>query len=145
MKIFFSLTIAFLFFSCAEKIHSMESASKQTDASVILNAHKWYLKKIYKDTDTTEVINKKAFIQLDSANGKVGGNGSCNSFGGALTLDGEKISISKVFSTKMFCEGVQQTEDNFLKQLEKVNRFEIKDTVLLLYQDEQMLLEFERE
>ena len=95
-----------------------------------------------KDADTTEVVSKKAFIQFDSANGKVGGNGSCNSFGSALTLDGEKINISKVFSTKMFCEGVQQIEDNFLKQLEKLNRFEINDTVLLLYQDEQMLLEF---
>jgi Heat shock protein len=143
MKKMYVLLTTFLMFSCAQKVPSTDTSSGQTDNTGILYAHKWYLKKIYKDIDTTEVVNKKAFIQFDSVNAKVGGNGSCNTFGGALTLGGGKMKISNVFSTKMFCEGVQQTEDDFFKKLENVNRFEIKDSMLLLYQDGRMLLEFE--
>ena len=50
-----------------------------------------------------------------------------------------------IFSTKMYCEGVQQREDAFFKQLGKVNRFVIKDKALLLYMDKEVLLEFEGE
>jgi len=42
----------------------------------------------------------------------------------------------------MFCEETQQVEDAFFKQLEKVNRFEIKGKTLMLYRDKELLLEF---
>jgi len=40
---------------------------------------------------------------------------------------------------------MQETEDAFFKQLEKVNRFEIKGKALQLYKDKELLLEFESE
>lgn len=45
----------------------------------------------------------------------------------------------------MYCEGVQQTEDAFFKQLGEVNRFEVKDKRLLLYRDKEVLQEFASE
>jgi len=42
----------------------------------------------------------------------------------------------------MYCEGVQQIEDAFFKQLKNINRFEMKNKVLLLYDDKVVLLEF---
>lgn len=105
---------------------------------------KWSLKKIYTETGTEEVFTK-AFIKFNQAKNSAGGNGGCNSFGSTVLISGKKISITDIFSTKMYCEGIQQTEDAFFKQLEKVNRFEIKDKALLLYHDKDLLLEFESE
>lgn len=105
---------------------------------------KWSLKKIYIKQETEEV-NTKAFIKFNQQRQSAGGNGSCNTFGSSLTVNGDKISFKDIFSTKMYCEGVQQIEDKFFQQLNKINRFEIKDKTLLLLRDDEVLLEFQSE
>jgi heat shock protein HslJ len=72
-----------------------------------------------------------------------GGSGGCNSFGGTLSIKGNKIRISQVISTQMYCDGIQQTENDFFTALTKMNRFEVKNKKLLLYQDKLLLLELE--
>ena len=103
---------------------------------------KWLLKKIHTENGMEE-INTKAFIKFNKEKKSAGGNGSCNTFGSNFTISDNTISFKNIFSTKMYCEGVQKTEDTFFKQLEKVNRFEIKGSVLLLYHNKEALLEFE--
>lgn len=105
---------------------------------------KWSLKKIHKG-ETSEAVNTKAFIKFNAEKKSAGGNGSCNSFGSSFTVNGKQISFKNIFSTKMYCEEVQQTEDAFFKQLEKVNRFETGDKTLLLYNGDELLLEFQSE
>lgn len=102
---------------------------------------KWTLQKIYREA-VIEEVKTKAFIKFNREKKSAGGNGSCNSFGSDITINKNEISFKNIFSTKMYCEGVQQTEDSFFKQLEKVNRFEIKGKMLVLYQDKELLLEF---
>lgn len=102
---------------------------------------KWSLKKIY-TLQGTEQVNTKAFIKFNAANLSAGGNGSCNSFGGTLYVSNDSISITNIFSTKMYCDGVQQTEDSFFNQLEKATRYKIKEKTLLLYEGGTLLLEF---
>lgn len=105
---------------------------------------KWLLKKIYSENDVKNV-STTAFIRFIREKQSAGGNGSCNSFGSNTTISENQISFKNIFSTKMYCEGVQETEDAFFRELEKVNRFEIKDNTLLLYQNEEVSLEFESE
>jgi heat shock protein HslJ len=105
---------------------------------------KWELKKIY-ISGSTEIVTGKAFIKFNPSTKSAGGNGGCNSFGSSITVSGHTISFKNIFSTKMYCEAVQQTEDAFLKQLGKVNRFVIKNKALRLYKDKELLLEFESE
>ena len=128
---------AFIFFSAfimKKKNHIQQS----------LYDTKWSLKKIHSETGVDEVVTK-AFIKFNDAKNSAGGNGSCNSFGSTAVVSGNAISIKDIFSTKMYCEGVQQTEDAFFKQLAKVNRFEVKGKALTLYLDKNVLLEFESE
>lgn len=101
---------------------------------------KWSLKKIYTETGVSEV-QTKAFIKFNEEKQSAGGNGSCNTFGSNITLDGNKIVFTNIFSTKMYCEGVQQTEDLFFKLLAQVTRFEVKDKNLLLSGQKGVLLE----
>jgi|CXWL01.1.fsa_nt_gi heat shock protein HslJ len=102
---------------------------------------KWTLNKIHTEAGVEEVLTK-AFIKFNREKKSAGGNGSCNSFGSDFSIGNDKISFKNIFSTKMYCDGVQQTEDAFFRQLGKVNRFEVKDKKLLLYQDKDVLLEF---
>ena len=105
---------------------------------------KWSLKKIHTETGIQDV-QTKAFIKFNEEKKSAGGNGSCNTFGSSSSVRNNQVSFKNIFSTKMYCEDVQQTENVFLNQLGKVNRFEIKNKMLFLYNDKDLLLEFEAE
>ena len=114
---------------------------EKTTATASLYDTKWSLKKIHTDAGMEEV-NTKAFIKLNAEKKSAGGNGGCNSYGSSFSIINNTISFKNIFSTKMYCEGVQQIEDAFFKQLEKANRFEVKEKELILYYDKEVLLEF---
>jgi heat shock protein HslJ len=136
--------------SCAGNRKNTGNASSKEDQvskqqATSLDGHKWLLSKLHKDGTVMGVVNKKAFIRFDQVKGSAGGNGSCNSFGSTLSVTGNTISITQVFSTKMYCEGVQGTENSFLDLLAKANRYEIKGNNLSLYRDKEILLELVKE
>ena len=133
-----------LYFICVTLIiftSSCKSPKEAMQSSTPLYNTKWSLKKIH-DNGNEEIVNTKAFIRFDKEKGSAGGNGSCNSFGSSPTINGNEVSFKNVFSTKMYCEQVQQIENKFLGNLEKVIRYEIKDNSLLFYSDKDLLLEF---
>jgi heat shock protein HslJ len=117
------------------------SKSMMATAQAPLYGTKWSLKKIYQDSGTTDV-STKAFIRFDSEKKSGGGNGSCNNFGSSITVEGQQIGFRNIFSTKMYCEDVQQIENAFLSQLDKVTRYEIGDSTLKLFGGDKVLLEF---
>ena len=131
---FICIAISIITMSCKSTKGTLTSATPLFDT-------KWSLKKIYAD-DKEEAVNTKAFIRFNKEKGTAGGNGSCNSFGGNVTINGNEVSFKNIFSTKMYCEQVQQIENKFLGTLEKVTRYEIKDKSLFLYTDKNFLLEF---
>ena len=133
-----------LYFICAAILTlstSCNSAKETMQSTTPLYNTKWLLKKIYSD-GREEPVNTKAFIRFDKEKGSAGGNGSCNNFGSTATINGNQVNFKNVFSTKMYCEHVQQIENKFLGSLEKVTRYEIKDKSLFLYSDKDLLLEF---
>lgn len=127
---------AFIFFSA---FIMNKEACKQLSS---LYDTKWELKKIH-FAHGVESVTGNAFIKFNEEKKSAGGNGSCNSFGSSITVSGNTINFKDIFSTKMYCEGVQPTEDAFFKQLGKVNRFAVKKKTLNLYKDKELLLEFE--
>jgi heat shock protein HslJ len=114
---------------------------KETTTDQSLYETKWWLRKIHSESGV-ENVRSNAFIQFNQEKKSAGGNGSCNSFGSTAIVNNNEVSFANIFSTKMFCEGVQKTEDAFLQQLGEVNRFEIKDKSLSLYKSDKLLLEF---
>ena len=136
MKQLYSTCIAIIFLTA-----SCTSAKETMEQSIPLCNTKWSLKKVYIDSKE-ETVNTKAFIRFDKEKGSAGGNGSCNSFGSTATINGNEVSFKNIFSTKMYCEQVQQIENKFLGSLGKITRYEIKDKSLFLYNDKNLLLEF---
>ena len=120
---------------------SCKSAKETMQSTTPLYNTKLSLKKIH-DNGKEEVVNTKAFIRFDKEKGSAGGNGSCNSFGSTATINGNEVSFKNVFSTKMYCEQVQNIENKFLAALQKIDRFEIKGNSLFFYANKEMLLKF---
>lgn len=102
---------------------------------------KWSLKKIYAHNGT-EAVTSQAFLRFNKEKSSAGGNGSCNSFGSTATVQGPNVNFKDIFSTKMYCEEVQKTEDSYLKRLANVSRYEIKKDTLFLYEKDTLVLEF---
>jgi heat shock protein HslJ len=60
------------------------------------------------------------------ADGNIGGNASCNRFGGACTIDGNTIEVGPLRSTRRACDpDVMQQEHKFLALLGSVTTWAI--------------------
>ena len=82
-------------------------------------------------------------INFDVATARFTGNTGCNSMNGRFEKNGNSLVISRqVITTKMACMGYN--EKAFLDNLFRVNRYEIKDGVLLLKEDETVLFRWVR-
>ena len=106
MKLYFICITLVIFTS------SCKSSKEINRSSTSLYNTKWSLKKIH-DNNNEEIVNTKAFIRFDKEKGSAGGNGSCNSFGSSTTINANEVSFKNIFSTKMYCEAVQQIETSF--------------------------------
>ena len=118
------------------------SFRSDTTVKVDLYNSKWQLKTIH-SREGAAYIYTNAFIRFDEAQKRVSGNGSCNSFGGSVTINDNSLKIGNLFSTKMYCESVQSIEADFFAALGKVTRYEIKGNSLLMYMGDMLSLEFE--
>lgn len=73
------------------------------------------------------------FVKFGS-NGEMNGNGGCNSFGGSYELNGERLIIGPIMSTKKACFGdVMKQETAFFKALQKAHRIDATHLKLIIY------------
>ena len=133
MKQIFAITALFIVFT---------SFRSDTTVKVDLYNSKWQLKTIH-SREGAAYIYTNAFIRFDETQKRVSGNGSCNSFGGSVTINDNSLQIGNLFSTKMYCESVQSIEADFFAAVGKVTRYEIKGNSLLMYMGDMLSLEFE--
>jgi heat shock protein HslJ len=76
--------------------------------------------------------------------GKLEGNGGCNRVGGQYTLSGNMLSVSQLFSTKMYCDQSQQWETMFMQMLEKSGSYTLSGETLEIQCGEMGNLVFHR-
>ena len=139
----FTVLAIMLLSSFNKKQVEMTDTENQFREEITLDSVQWRLKKIYNTDSFVQVSNTKAFIHFNTSDGRINGNGSCNSFGGKLTVHGNSLRLDNIFSTKMYCTDVQAIEDQFFRQLQLVTGFEIKGNKLLLLAGDTLVLEFE--
>ncbi len=119
---------------------SMPATHKQADKPLF--GTKWILQSVHDGQHDFTPAGSSAFIRLDAVKNSAGGKGGCNSFGSTVKVEGDKISFSELFSTKMFCEGIQQIEDAYFNALSKATRYHISGDKLVIFQDGQEVLVF---
>jgi putative lipoprotein len=69
---------------------------------------------------------------LSFEKGQAGGNGSCNSFGGAYEAGNGKLTFGPLMSTLMYCENTMEQETAYLAALQDAAGYEIKNGILLI-------------
>jgi len=104
-----------------------------------LTQQTWQLTSITNEK-VTDKLSQRVNIRFD-AEGKVSGQAPCNRYFATWQQNDRQLSIEKVGATKMACSYLQQ-EQAFFAQLAKVDNYEIKQTILLLKQGDEILLSF---
>ena len=98
-------------------------------AALSLEAKVWQLT-AFTGGANPQTVPKKVTITLKFEGGKLNGHGGCNNLGGAYVLDGKRLTISGLVSTKMYCENTMNWETRFIQQLEKSNSFSVNNETL---------------
>ncbi|WP_265428982.1 META domain-containing protein [Chryseobacterium sp. YIM B08800] len=82
---------------------------------------------------------------LNVEGSKINGNAGCNRYFGGVTMEtaSGKFEASQMGSTKMACANMS-VEQNFLDMLNKANKYVVSGTTLELYQDNLLLLKFNK-
>lgn len=145
MKILFALPAFLLLFSIADMSKNDGNRTQQSSRTETLaDSTEWKLVAL-RDAERLDTIGTtRAFIRFDAGNGRVGGNGGCNSFGGSLTIADNTIHIDRIFSTKMYCADVQRHEDQFFRLLEQSDRWQLDESQLKLSKGDTVLLVFQK-
>ena len=91
-------------------------------SKMTLTMQKWnWVNTIYNnDTTVAPKIAKKFTITFNN-NGNFSASTDCNSIGGKYTVSGTKITLNKMMSTMMYCEGSQ--EQDFTKMISEVQSY----------------------
>lgn len=81
---------------------------------------------------TDAVESGKTWIRFESE-GRVAGSGGCNQFSGPLKRSGATIAIGPAVSTKRYCLGpIQLQEDRFYRLLEEVRNAHLEGNELVM-------------
>ena len=77
-------------------------------------------------------------VTLHFEDGALGGNASCNTYGGSFAQNDAEISMSEIFSTLMYCfpEEVMEQEMAYLAALGAAATFQVEGNTLSLFDAE---------
>lgn len=113
--------------ACAAECAGIKTYTKgecKQKTSVVLEGNNWLLNRVTGIPEPQQVpSNVPATVKFEA--GKIQGNGGCNNIGGAYILNGDKLTINNLFSTKMYCAGASKWEGLMLERLEKSQSYRI--------------------
>jgi len=126
--------------SCSSmKKQSQSSGAKNSDP---LAGTSWTLSTI--QGFELEATRKPVTLIFEDSAGRFGGNGGCNGYGGAYTLEGSSLKLGQVLSTKMACMPGMKTENKLFELYTLVDHYRVSGDKLSLMQGEKVLAEFGR-
>jgi len=128
-----------------EKYKLLKVISKRkTDynPAVKLGEKKWVLHNMDDNKSRFMLHDTIVFIQFNLKDGKVKGNGACNTFTGSFTYEGDKMTISNIAATKVLCKA-EQLEKALFNFYDKVTTWKISGNTLTLFKSDGQKMIFE--
>ncbi|MEQ1585875.1 MAG: META domain-containing protein [Cyclobacteriaceae bacterium] len=86
---------------------------------------------------------KKLHVLLNPVTKTASGFAGCNQFTGEYTLEGKKLSLKNVASTRMFCQETMEIETRFLQALAETDSYKIEEHVLFLTKGDLQFAKFQ--
>ncbi len=146
-----TLCLCFALFSCAPKKPLSNSVPAAANGGVLIEPQveaciksKWILVSI-KGLITEKALEesgiRRPFLLIKD---KVSGFTGCNNMmGSSVEIVKNSIKFSNMATTKKMCAGkANEIEKGFLATLQKANKFEINNGLLILFEGEKKLAEF---
>lgn len=117
-------------------------ASSAPGGAVTLVGTEWHLQSI---NGQPVMDRSRASLQFPES-GRVAGNGSCNTFVGAVAIDNASIIFRQMASTKMAClGGASEQETRYMQALSQAQRYQVINGQLLIHvQGMEQPLRFEK-
>ncbi|MBD0324863.1 MAG: META domain-containing protein [Pyrinomonadaceae bacterium] len=137
-----------LLISTCNLLAAQTTASAQTESSSAeskLANTQWRLMSFGATGAESPVIEGTTITLKFGADGRAGGSGGCNSYGGGYRERGDNLSFNQIISTKRACleQGANQQEQRYFTALESASKFKLSDNRLTLFHgDGQSALNF---
>lgn len=87
--------------------------------------------------------SRDIYLTFDEGKSRFGGSTGCNTIGGKLFVEGEKLILSNMIATKMACKNMR-AEQSYLSLLESVDNYKLKGARLILYQGTKEIASYRR-
>lgn len=88
---------------------------------------------------------KGAFIEFNESKRKAAGKAACNSFSSDYeTGTNNQLTFGDIVTTKMYCEGVMDTENEIITNLQQIKNYQIKSDMLYLYNGTELIFTLKR-
>jgi heat shock protein HslJ len=104
-------------------------------SDVSLEGTDWALESFVTGGDAVSSLVANTSITATIADGAISGNATCNTYNGAVSVDGAGITISQIATTKMACETGMDQENQYLQTLAEVSTWRIEGATLTLSAD----------
>ena len=142
MKSKFSFFLSILMISLISCQSNSKTAKNFTADPLTLDSHAWALDKWEKDgKDHQNSFMEECFIQFDNNLKQVQGSDGCNNFNGTYQLEGNKVTMGPLASTKKYCgEESAKDEKNFHSLLSAFEITELTAEKLVIKNDSDMLI-----
>jgi len=105
--------------------------------NTMLEDTKWFLRTYGEQDNLTAIIEGTEITAMfNSAEGKVGGSGGCNTYFARYEVEGSTLSIIEMAFTEMACispNGVMEQEQEFLLLFASAQSFQANDTTLTIF------------
>lgn len=126
----------------ATAVFAFQSCKVTKNATKEQLEDKWVLNTINGKKASDSFSKKLPTITFDFEKGAISGTGGCNGFGGSFTYKDGEFTGSKIISTMMFCDGVD--ESSYFKLLDGTSHLTIANNNLIFLQDKKPVLIFDR-
>jgi heat shock protein HslJ len=116
--------------SFGEVVQNFEGEADPKKMSLTMKSWEW-ISSQYESGKETMPKTPDMFVLTFNENGTFSARTDCNQMGGSYSADGEKVTFSKIFSTKMYCEGSQESEFSQMLQNVAAYSFTSKGELIL--------------
>lgn len=125
-----------------------ESCSSGRDLTVsgydpFLENHEWRLEETQSRSVTSGSVNRELTLRFDTTNHLFSGDGGCNLMSGRYSVDGNKIVMRNLTSTRIRCPQYS-LENLYFNIIQSADQYEIINNRLILYDRGKRIAEFSR-
>ena len=128
MKMFLPLLVMLVLFSSSTCKQNKGTPNQATSEPMDILNKTWYLESMTLAGKSEHIFSATLVVEDQ----KITGKGGCNNFFGKYELSGDKITLSKIGATRMYCQDASKFETKYLRALESVTRYVKKENRLIL-------------